>query len=221
MALQRSEAKKSNPFMPCVFILYTTVCLKDDHSMQTEALSSSAVRATTKLGATMVLAFTKTGRTARFLAKYRAGVPILAVVAQGDGENAVAVAKCITHQCALLRGVVPLLALQSTGVMSTDGTKTDWALRKAMQLDLVEMGDRVVVSQCPRVLPNGQFEEAAVVKFVVVGASSMKEFGRIGSCMDMTHLAGTMTAGIAVERFKKGLHRSSEHAVSLHPFSPS
>ena len=47
--------------------------------MQTEALASSAVRATTKLGATMVLAFTKTGRTARLLAKYRTSVPILTV----------------------------------------------------------------------------------------------------------------------------------------------
>jgi pyruvate kinase len=47
--------------------------------MQTEALASSAVRATTKLGATMILAFTKTGRTAKFISKYRAAVPILTV----------------------------------------------------------------------------------------------------------------------------------------------
>jgi pyruvate kinase len=47
--------------------------------MQTEALTSAAVRTTDKLGAKLVLAFTKTGRTARFIAKYRTAVPILVV----------------------------------------------------------------------------------------------------------------------------------------------
>ena len=55
-------------------------------------------------------------------------------------------------------------------------------------MDLVEAGDRVVVSQCPRILTDGTFEEAAVVKFVVAGAASMKELGRFGSCMDMQKL---------------------------------
>jgi pyruvate kinase len=50
-------------------------------AMQTEALASSAVRATTKLGAKIILAFTKTGRTARYLAKYRSAVPIVTVCA--------------------------------------------------------------------------------------------------------------------------------------------
>lgn len=47
--------------------------------VQTEALASSAVRASAKLGATLIVAFTKTGRTPGFLAKYRSSVPILAV----------------------------------------------------------------------------------------------------------------------------------------------
>jgi hypothetical protein len=189
-------------------------------NMQTEVLSSSAVRAASKLGATMILAFTKTGRTARFLSKYRASVPILAVVAKGDGENADAVAKCVAHQCALLRSVVPLLTLHAAGAVSTDGTTTDWALRKAMHMDLVEQGDRVVVSQCPRVLPNGLFEEAAVVKFVVAGGASMKELGRVGSCMDMTRLAGTMTVALAAKRFGRALHKMPDsHEPDSHSTS--
>lgn len=56
-------------------------------------------------------------------------------------------------------------------------------------MDLADAGDRVVVSQCPRVLTDGTFEEAAVVKFVVAGAGSMRELGRFGSCMDMSKLA--------------------------------
>ena len=48
-------------------------------ALQSEALASSAVRASKKLAATLILAFTKTGRTAGLLAKYRAAVPILTV----------------------------------------------------------------------------------------------------------------------------------------------
>ena len=58
-------------------------------------------------------------------------------------------------------------------------------------MDLAESGDRVVVSQCPRVLTDGSFEEAAVVKFVVAGAGSMRQLGRLGSCMDISRLAET------------------------------
>ena len=37
-----------------------------------------------------------------------------------------------------------------------------------MDLNLVVLGDRIIVSQCPRIL-EGKFSEAGVVKFCVVG----------------------------------------------------
>ena len=49
----------------------------------------------------------------------------------------------------------------------------------------VKRGDRVVVSQCPRLLQSGMFIEAAVVKFVVVGEAVPQNFPKHGSCMDM------------------------------------
>ena len=46
---------------------------------KSEALASSAVRATQKLNAKLILAFTITGRTPQLISKYRANVPIIAV----------------------------------------------------------------------------------------------------------------------------------------------
>ena len=59
------------------------------------------------------------------------------------------------------------------------------------RMGLVQKGDRVVVSQCPRILPDGLFEEAAVVKFVVAGDASATAKGMPshGSCTDIHGLA--------------------------------
>ena len=56
---------------------------------------------------------------------------------------------------------------------------------QAQEVGLVKKGDRVVVSQCPRLLQGGMFNEAAVVKFVVVGEAVPQNFPKHGSCMDM------------------------------------
>ena len=63
-----------------------------------------------------------------------------------------------------------------------------------MKMDLLEKGDRVVVSQCPRILADGLFEEAAVVKFIVAGEEMPKNLATIGSCRDMTAIAGAGAA---------------------------
>lgn len=57
---------------------------------------------------------------------------------------------------------------------------------QARDLGLAKDGDRVVVSQCPRLLPDGLFEEAAVVKFLIVGEEAPKQLPRCGSCFDVT-----------------------------------
>lgn len=56
---------------------------------------------------------------------------------------------------------------------------------QAIEIGLVKKGDRVVVSQCPRRLARGVFNEAAVVKFVLVGEAVPQMFPQHGSCMDM------------------------------------
>lgn len=57
---------------------------------------------------------------------------------------------------------------------------------QAREKGLAKDGDRVVVSQCPRVLADGLFEEAAVVKFLIVGEEAPKQLPRCGSCFDVT-----------------------------------
>lgn len=59
---------------------------------------------------------------------------------------------------------------------------------QAIRMGLVKSGDRVVVSQCPRVLSDGLFEEAAVVKFIVAGDNSSLKGSEVGSCMDLANM---------------------------------
>ena len=63
---------------------------------------------------------------------------------------------------------------------------------------LAKDGDRVVVSQCPRVLPDGLFEEAAVVKFVIVGEQTPK-LPRCGSLHEVTSNRMAMAAPARVD----------------------
>jgi hypothetical protein len=56
---------------------------------------------------------------------------------------------------------------------------------QAQKMGLVKAGERVVVSQCPRLLPDGHFGEAAVVKFVVAGEDMPRHLPKMGSCMDI------------------------------------
>ena len=63
---------------------------------------------------------------------------VLQVVAQGDDAHASGDATVIAHQCALLRGVIPVLATPkcNAGAMATDGSLTDWALRTVRERPL-------------------------------------------------------------------------------------
>jgi hypothetical protein len=56
-------------------------------------------------------------------------------------------------------------------------------------MKLIVKGDRVVVSQCPRILSDGLFEEAAVVKFIVAGDGTTKDsMPGCGSIMDIANM---------------------------------
>lgn len=56
------------------------------------------------------------------------------VIAQGEGS---APKEVIARQCALLRGVTPILAPSTTsGAASVDGTMTDWALEQVYTVSL-------------------------------------------------------------------------------------
>ncbi|KIZ01912.1 pyruvate kinase [Monoraphidium neglectum] len=171
---------------------------------KTEALATAAVRAATKLRAALIIVFTVTGRTARLIAKYRPGQPILTMVmpagwtpnkplasaddyqsashlaaaaatdAAGGGiSEAVAAA---ARQCLHYRGVLPVAAGGGArGALAGDSAALHEALRVAHERGLTRPGDRVVVSQCPRVHQKhaDTMQERGVVKILTLGADGV------------------------------------------------
>eukprot|EP00878_Enallax_costatus_P004218 GHUV01004448.1.p1 GENE.GHUV01004448.1~~GHUV01004448.1.p1 ORF type:complete len:578 (+),score=172.79 GHUV01004448.1:112-1845(+) len=138
---------------------------------KTEALATAAVRAATKLQAALVVVFTVTGRTASLIAKYRPQQPILTVVVPRLSTNGLkwqCTGDFVARQCMQYRGVLPVCADPSLG--SPDGAILKAALQEANSRGLIKAGDRVVVSQCPRI--NERFPvmaEAGVVKILTIG----------------------------------------------------
>ncbi|WIA28836.1 hypothetical protein OEZ86_011363 [Tetradesmus obliquus] len=137
---------------------------------KTEALATAAVRAATKLQAALIVVFTVTGRTARLIAKYRPQQPILTVVVPRLSTNGLkwhCTGDFVARQCLQYRGVLPVCADPSLG--SPDGAILKAALHEANKRGLIRGGDRVVVSQCPRI--NERFQvmaEAGVVKILTI-----------------------------------------------------
>ena len=56
---------------------------------QSEALASSAVRAASKVSAAMIVVFTRTGRTARLVSKYRPNMPVVSLVIPRIEQNSI------------------------------------------------------------------------------------------------------------------------------------
>lgn len=149
----------------------------DPNMDKTEALATAAVRAATKLQAALCVVFTVTGRTARLIAKYRPQQPILTVVVPkllNNGLKWRCTGDFVARQCLQYRGVIPVCADPSLG--SPDGAILRAALNVAAARGLIKSGDRVVVSQCPRL--NDRFPsmaEAGVVKILTIGSDGQKE----------------------------------------------
>jgi len=95
-----------------------------------EAVCSSAVKAAIDAKATMIMALTETGQTARTLAKYRPRVPILAIAAS----------ETVIRQLQTSRGVVPIATASFQGTDSV----IQKGLAKAKELGIVKSGDIVV-----------------------------------------------------------------------------
>jgi pyruvate kinase len=175
---------------------------------KTEALATAAVRASTKVGASLIVAFTVTGRTAQLIAKYRPANPVLTVctlrqppsssaapglavvpLLSSSGLSWAYTSESAARQCLALRGALPVCVDGSAGPLDEQEVLR-WALEHAASVGLLKKGDRVVVSQCPRVNPRFQetMREAGTVKMLLVdealgasggggGASSMEVGG--------------------------------------------
>jgi pyruvate kinase len=130
---------------------------------QSEALASSAVRAASKVGAAMIVVFTRTGHTARLVSKYRPNMPIVSLVIPRVTQNSirwVLDGEQAARQGLLNRGVIPLLANPTNSDMSALlRVVFDFAKKKGTLTE----GDQVVVIQ--------KVGTTSVVKVVPFGKS--------------------------------------------------
>lgn len=105
---------------------------ENDYTSTTNAICDAACKAAYDLHASAIIAVTKSGETARRVSKFRPDIPIVA--ATPDEKT--------FHQLALSWGVFPVLALPQT---DTD-TLFRHAIDCAKQIDVVESGDKVVIT---------------------------------------------------------------------------
>jgi pyruvate kinase len=114
---------------------------------QSEALASSAVRAASKVSAAMIVVFTRTGRTARLVSKYRPNMPVVSLVIPRIEQNSIRWilrGEQAARRGLLNRGVVPLLANPTNSDMhALLRVVFDYAKKN----ETLETGDRVVVIQ--------------------------------------------------------------------------
>ena len=114
---------------------------------QNEALASSAVRAASKVGASLIVVFTRTGRMARLVSKYRPNVPIVSLVIPRVRQNSiqwVLQGERAARQGLLSRGLVPLLANPTNSDMNAllqivfDRAKKDGVIRENDQVIVIQ-----------------------------------------------------------------------------------
>ena len=130
-----------------------------------EAIASSAVRAATKVKASLIIVITELGRTSRMVAKYRPSMPVMAVVVphvHTDGLSWYYTGEQEARQSLLVRGVIPVMSSdrgaavdgarggRGTSHAAGGGGIENYALVRARELGLVEEGDIVVIwYACP------------------------------------------------------------------------
>jgi pyruvate kinase len=103
------------------------------HAVNTEeAIAAATVAAVRMIDAPLVVVFTKSGFTARIVASHRPSVPVLALTDEPR----------VCRQLSLVWGVVPRLVPAARGY----DHMVAMALREAVDLNLVEKGDRVLVT---------------------------------------------------------------------------
>ncbi|VAH93273.1 unnamed protein product [Triticum turgidum subsp. durum] len=116
-----------------------------------ESVASSAVRSAMKVKAAAIVVFTFSGRAARLIAKYRAPMPVLAVVFPREGSDPSkwrSYGTTQARQCFSVRGVYPLMG--STDEAETGGlTKEEYGIKLALNygrsVGIIRPYDRVII----------------------------------------------------------------------------
>ena len=111
---------------------YYAETIRDGHADLSTAIGHAACRAANDIGAKALLAITKSGYTARMMARFHPDQPIIAATPSPQAAR----------EMALIRGVIP--------VMTSETYEWDQLLGEAIEgakrLGFLETGDRVVIS---------------------------------------------------------------------------
>eukprot|EP00245_Coleochaete_scutata_P005806 TRINITY_DN19679_c0_g1_i1.p1 TRINITY_DN19679_c0_g1~~TRINITY_DN19679_c0_g1_i1.p1 ORF type:complete len:547 (-),score=87.04 TRINITY_DN19679_c0_g1_i1:734-2311(-) len=141
-----------------------TVKFVGEPMAQLESIASSAVRAASKVNASVLIVFSSSGRAARLIAKYRPVMPVLVVVIPKLTTNQLRwtfTGAFQARQCLAVRALYPILAdpkHQADAASGNNESLLNVALDYGMNLGLIRPHDRVVVCQ--------KVGESSVVKIV-------------------------------------------------------
>lgn len=114
-----------------------------------ESLASSAVRTANSAKATLILVLTRGGSTAKLVAKYRPGMPILSVVVpeiKTENFDWSCSDEAPARHSLIFRGLVPILSAGSSGASHAESTEEalEFAIQHAKEKGLCKVGDSVV-----------------------------------------------------------------------------
>ncbi|XP_057416067.1 pyruvate kinase, cytosolic isozyme [Lotus japonicus] len=115
-----------------------------------ESLASSAVRTANSARAALILVLTRGGSTAKLVAKYRPGIPILSVVVpeiKTDSFDWSVSDEAPARHSLIFRGLIPILSAASARASSDETTEEaiEFAIQHAKTKGLCNNGDAVVV----------------------------------------------------------------------------
>ncbi|KAL2457415.1 Pyruvate kinase family protein [Abeliophyllum distichum] len=130
-----------------------------------ESLASSAVRTANSAKATLILVLTRGGSTAKLVAKYRPGMPILSVVVpeiKTDSFDWSCSDESPARHSLIFRGLIPVLCAGSARASHEESTEEalEFALQHAKTKGLCEVGDSVVALH--------RIGTASIIKIVTV-----------------------------------------------------
>ncbi|KAL2557111.1 Pyruvate kinase family protein [Forsythia ovata] len=130
-----------------------------------ESLASSAVRTANSAKATLILVLTRGGSTAKLVAKYRPGMPILSVVVpeiKTDSFDWSCSDESPARHSLIFRGLIPVLCAGSARASHEESTEEalEFALQHAKTKGLCKVGDSVVALH--------RIGTASIIKIVTV-----------------------------------------------------
>ncbi|KAG0556156.1 hypothetical protein M758_11G028900 [Ceratodon purpureus] len=150
--IRKISAEAEKVFNQAVYFKRTIKGVKEP-MQHLESIASSAVRAATKVRASVIVVFTSSGRCARLIAKYRPTMPVLCVVIPRLTTNHLRwsfTGAFQARQCLAIRGLFPMLAdprHSSDSASTTNESILKVALDHGKAAGIVKAHDRIVVCQ--------------------------------------------------------------------------